>query len=85
MIERVNKEYLQEIVFDAMCKKHDFLILNFDGLKREEITNKIKSIVLNKEKTYIVIVGMKESDIRTEDFLHLYNEVYTSRVSLMIC
>lgn len=85
MLERINKEYLKEIVIEAIKNKHDFLILNFQGLNRDEVSEKIKNITLNKKRTYIVLTGIEELEIRTEDFLEIYNQIYLNKVSLMIC
>lgn len=84
MFERIDIEDIKKIAYNAVCRNHDFLILSFKDLNRREISDKIKSIKINKEKTYILLTEINEKDIKTEDFLHLYNEVFTSRVSLMI-
>lgn len=84
MFERINIEDIKKIAYNAVCRNHDFLILSFKDLNRREISDKIKSIKINKEKTYILLTEINEKDIKTEDFLHLYNEIFASRVSLLI-
>ena len=84
MFERIDIEDIKKIAYNAVCRNHDFLILSFKDLNRREISDKIKSIKINKEKTYILLTEINKKDIKTEDFLHLYNEVFASRVSLLI-
>lgn len=84
LVERLQKNKLNEIVEKCIENEYDLLILDFTNLSQKEVKEKIQNISLTKEKIYIVLKGIDKNNLKTEDFIEIYEKIFTQQVYLYI-
>lgn len=84
LVERLPKEKLTSLIEECIDNEYDFLILDFNNLSNKSVSDKVKNITLDKEKTYIVLKGIDKNQLKASDFLDIYTNIFHQRVCLYV-